>query len=66
MPPLWYNYTDLIMFDEYISYASSFDDAQQLAAELNGDDQLNAADLIDFDAYLNFEYEIDQATGMVV
>ena len=60
------DYTDLIMFDEYISYASSFDDTQQLAAELNGDDQLNAADLIDFDAYLNFEYEIDQTTGMVV
>ncbi len=59
------DYTDLILFDEYVGYESSFSVAQEFAAELNGDDQINAVDLIDLDAYLNFEYEIDQATGMV-
>ncbi len=60
------DYTDLILFDEYVAYAGSLRDEQKLAAELNDDDQLNATDLIDFDAYLNFECEIDQATGTVV
>ncbi len=60
------DYTDLILFDEYVAYAGPLRDEQKLAAELNDDDQLNATDLIDFDAYLNFECEIDQATGTVV
>ena len=57
---------DLILFYEHIVYKVSFDDAKQLAAELNGDDYINSSDLIDLDAYLNFECKIDQTTGTVV
>ena len=59
------DYTDFILFDEYVSYGSLFSATQKMAAELDGDDQINAADLISLDAYLNFECEIDQATGTV-